>query len=491
MEQTFTKLSQLKTPNEFRAYLREIGADFDLVDEARLGADSAFATPYEYRSKITGKTRIFRNRWALLPMEGWDCESNGAPSELARRRWLRNAESGASIFFGCEAVAVMASAKANARQMTLTRETVGAIHALREETAARARELFGADGVPYIGLQLTHSGRFVKTPDDKRLDSHTAYEHPLLDKKFHCDASNVLKDEEVDEIVARFIEAGKLAQEAGFDFVDVKCAHGYLGHEFLTAYDRPGKYGGSFENRTRFFRDIVEGIKSATTDLDIGVRLSLGDLIPFEKSASGVGKPMDWDCDVQGAYRYAFNGDGTGLGYDPDLKELMEFVSLLDKLGVSLIGSTFGSPYYNPHTQRPAAFAVSDGYLPPEDPLLGVARQLRIVRELKKRRPDLFLIGSGYTYLQEYLPLVGEWVLSTGGADAIGLGRSILSYPQMAADYMAGRPLDKRRICRTFGDCTNAPRAGLVSGCYPLDDFYRGREEAQQLKVIKQRMKTN
>ena len=490
MPQPFKKLSQLKSTREFRDYLREIGADFDLADEPQSGVESAFARPYEYVGKITGARRVFQNRWALLPMEGWDCEPNGAPSELARRRWLRNAESGAAIFFGCEAVAVMSSAKANARQMTLTRETVGAIGALRAETVARARELFGADGVPYIGLQLTHSGRFVKTPDDKRLDSHTAYEHPLLDKKFHCDASNVLTDAEVEEIVAHFIDAGRLAREAGFDFVDVKCAHGYLGHEFLTAYDRPGKYGGSFENRTRFFREIVEGIKSSAPDLDIGVRLSLGDFIPFEKSASGIGKPMDWDFSCQGEYRYAFNGDGTGLGYDPEMKELMQFIGLLDELGISMIGSTFGSPYYNPHTQRPAAFAVADGYLPPEDPLLGVARQLRIVRELKKRRPDLFVIGSGYTYLQEYLPLVGEWVLSTAGADAIGLGRSILSYPQMAADYMSGRELDKRRICRTFGDCTNAPRAGLVSGCYPLDEFYRGREEAQTLKEIKQLQKS-
>ncbi|MBQ1338625.1 MAG: NADH:flavin oxidoreductase, partial [Thermoguttaceae bacterium] len=160
--------------------------------------------------------------------------------------------------------------------MTITKETVGEIAKLREETVARARDRFGSDHIPYIGLQLTHSGRFVKAPDDKKLNSHTAYEHPLLDKKFHCGPENVLTDAEVEEIVACFLEAGKLAQEAGFDFVDVKCAHGYLGHEFLTAYDRPGKYGGSFENRTRFFREIVEGIKKSAPALDIGVRLSLG-----------------------------------------------------------------------------------------------------------------------------------------------------------------------------------------------------------------------
>ncbi|MBR4751630.1 MAG: NADH:flavin oxidoreductase [Thermoguttaceae bacterium] len=478
----FKKIATFKNSQEFRSYLQTIGADFDLIDEPRSGSESAFSKPYEYVSKITGKKRTFFNRWTVLPMEGWDCLPNGAPSDLARRRWLRFAESGASIFFGCEAVAVMPSAKANARQMAISRETVGDIAKLREETVARARNLFGSDRVPYMGLQLTHSGRFVKKPDDKTLDSHTAYEHPYLDKKFHCDSSNVLKDEEVEEIIAYFIQAGKLAEEAGFDFVDVKCAHGYLGFEFLTAYDRQGKYGGSFENRTRFIREIVEGIRKVAPGLDIGSRLGLGDFMPFEKGLDGVGKPAEWEG---GRYPYAFNGDGTGLGVDPELKELLQLVDMLSSLGVSMICSTFGSPYYCPHTQRPAAFAVSDGYLPPEDPLLGVARQIRTVRALKERRPSSFLIGSGYTYLQEFLPLVGEWVLESGGADSIGVGRSALSYPSMAADYMSGKTLNKKAICRTFGDCTNAPRAGLVSGCYPLDDFYKAREEATALKEIK------
>ena len=271
----FRKIATFKSSGEFREYLRGVGAEFDLIDEPRSGADSAFTKPVVYKSKITGKSIQLANRWTLLPMEGWDCEPNGAPSELARRRWLRSAESGAGIFFGCEAVAVMESAKANARQMTLNSKTVGEIAKLREDTVARARDLFGAEGVPYIGLQLTHSGRFVKTPDDKRLDSHTAYEHPYLDKKFHCDASNVVTDDEVDEIVAHFVEAGKLVLEAGFDFVDVKCAHGYLAHEFLTAFDRPGKYGGSFENRTCSSEISSRELKRGGFGLDIGVRLSL------------------------------------------------------------------------------------------------------------------------------------------------------------------------------------------------------------------------
>ena len=61
--------------------------------------------------------------------------------------------------------------------------------------------------------------------------------------------------------------------------------------------------------------------------------------------------------------------------------------------------------------------------------------------------------------------------------DAVGLGRMVLAYPELPADVLQGRPLQRRRICRTFSDCTSAPRAGLVSGCYPLDPHYKNSEQ--------------
>ena len=144
-----------------------------------------------------------------------------------------------------------------------------------------------------------------------------------------------------------------------------------------------------------------------------------------------------------------------------------------------------GSPYYNPHLQRPALFPPSDGYLPPEDPLRGVARQIEATARLKAACPGLVFVGSAYSYLQEWLPHVGQRVLREGRADFVGLGRMVLSYPELARDVLAGRPLDRKRICRTFSDCTTAPRKGLPSGCYPLDPFYVKRPEAAELKEIK------
>ncbi len=178
-------------------------------------------------------------------------------------------------------------------------------------------------------------------------------------------------------------------------------------------------------------------------------------------------------------YPYAFGGDGTGLGID--LAEPCAFLDLLVALGIPLVCITGGSPYYNPHVQRPALFPPSDGYGPPEDPLAGVARQVAVAAQLKAHRPELLVLGSALSYLQEWLPNVAQAVVRRGMADFAGLGRMALSYPDMIADVLAGRPLQRKRICRTFSDCTTAPRMGLVSGCYPLDEYYRERPEARRL----------
>ncbi len=295
-----------------------------------------------------------------------------------------------------------------------------------------------------------------------------------------------MSDDEIARLVDDFAVAACLAQRAGFAFVDVKHCHGYLGHEFLSAVDRPGRYGGSFENRTRFLREVVAAIRATAAGLMIGVRLSAFDFMPFRPGPDGVGVP-DWRDPGAGAngrearpYRYAFGGDGTGLGID--LSEPRAFLDLLVELDIPLVCVTGGSPYYNPHIQRPALFPPSDGYRPPEDPLVGVARQIAVTAQLKAHRPELLVVGSGLSYLQEWLPNVAQAVVRKGMADFVGLGRMVLSYPDMVADVLAGRPLQRKRICRTFSDCTTAPRNGLVSGCYPLDEFYKERPEAAQLR---------
>jgi 2,4-dienoyl-CoA reductase-like NADH-dependent reductase (Old Yellow Enzyme family) len=294
----------------------------------------------------------------------------------------------------------------------------------------------------------------------------------------------VLTDQELKEIIDDFYKAAGIAAQAGFDFVDIKHCHGYLGHELLSAHTRDGDFGGSFENRTRFLREVATAIRAASPTLSLAVRLSAFDTIPFRKDSSAEHCGVPESTDGLLPYRYAF-GVSAENPLEADLSEPVKFLSLLRELGVRLVNISAGSPYYNPHIQRPASYPPSDGYSAPEDPLAGVARQMRITRALKQQFPDLVVVGSAYSYLQEFLPYVAQAAIREGWTDCVGLGRMLLAYPTLLLDIIEGRPLQRKSVCRTFSDCTTAPRAGLPSGCYPLDAHYKNSKDADRLKKLK------
>ncbi len=475
MAQQYRRVAQLRTADHFRTHLKSLGLDLGFDEVLEAGPDAPLAQPYEVHGIRIG------NRFSILPMEGWDGTTDGRPSDLTIRRWQRFGLSGAKLIWGGEAVAVRHDGRANPNQLMINESTLEDLAHLRETLVKAHEEHFERSDDLLIGLQLTHSGRFARPQDKKRLDPRTLYRHPLLDHKFGItDDSALMSDDEIDGLIADFVRAACLAQQAGYAFLDLKHCHGYLGHEFLSAVDRPGKYGGSFENRTRFLRSLTEGIHAAAPGLHIGVRLSAFDWIPFRPGAEKMGEPEA----INGSYPYAFGGDGSGTGID--LTEPFKFLDLLAELDIRMVCITAGSPYYVPHIQRPALFPPSDGYQPPEDPLAGCARQIQATATLKQHSPDLLVVGSGYSYLQEWLPYVGQYAVRTGQTDFVGLGRMTLSYPDLPADVLAGRPLQRKQFCRTFSDCTTAPRNGLVSGCYPLDELYKEREEAKILAALKQ-----
>lgn len=468
------RVAQLRTFEQFTSYCQSVGADLPIDEQLARGAASPLARSYDYRE------RTLANRFCILPMEGWDGTADGLPSDLTRRRWRRFGQSGAKLIWGGEAVAVRHDGRANARQLVINAANLAGIAGLRDDLLDAHAQDFASAKDLLIGLQLTHSGRFCR-PNSARLEPLVLYRHPVLDAKFQVeDDSCVMSDAEIEQLIEDFGQAAVFAQQAGFDFVDIKHCHGYLGHEFLSAVDRGGKYGGGFENRTRFLRETVELIRARAPGLDIGVRLSAIDWIPFQPGSDRIGEPAPFSNQ---RYPYAFGGDGTGTGYD--LSEPRRFLDLLQSLDIQLVCITAGSPYYNFHIQRPAIFPPSDGYLLPEDPLAGVARQIQVTAELKAAFPALTIVGSGYSYLQDWLPNVAQAATRQGLTDFVGLGRMALSYPQLPADLLAGRPLQRKRICRTFSDCTTAPRNGMVSGCYPLDERYKASGEYQRLLEIK------
>jgi 2,4-dienoyl-CoA reductase-like NADH-dependent reductase (Old Yellow Enzyme family) len=470
------RVSSFKSPDEFRARLHELNLNLPVDDDVASGPGSPLCAPLQSLCGAIG------NRWCILPMEGWDGTTDGRPTELTRRRWMNFGLSGAKLIWGGEAVAVRPDGRANPNQLLINEQTLPDLVALRELLEATHRRAFGSTDDLLVGLQLTHSGRFARPNDKRRMEPRIAYRHPVLDSRFGVDSDNaLLSDDDLRRLIDDFATAAVLAWKAGFRWIDVKHCHGYLGHELLSGFDRPGRFGGSFENRTRFLREIVEAVRSTVPGLGLGVRVSVFDFVPFQPGSEGdrVGVPV-----AAGPYRHAFGGDGTGLGIDFD--EPVRFLELLRTLRMDLVCSTCGSPYYNPHIQRPALFPPSDGYQPPEDPLVGVHRQIQATAQLKQLVPGLIVVGSGYSYLQEWLPNVAQAVIRNGLADSIGLGRMVLSYPDLPADVSSGRALTRKRICRTFSDCTTAPRNGMVSGCYPLDPFYKARPERETLLAMKQ-----
>jgi 2,4-dienoyl-CoA reductase-like NADH-dependent reductase (Old Yellow Enzyme family) len=483
-----TRIPTLKTVADFRRHLASLSLDLPCDEAIISGASSPLAQPLDKLS-INGKK--IGNRYAVQPMEGWDGTTTGGITEDVLRRWQRFGESGAKLIYGGEAMAVRPDGRANPNQLIISEQNKGDLARLRESLQAAHKERFGTTDDLVIGFQLTHSGRFCKPNDKSRLEPRVAYRHPILDRKFKVTSDDqVWTDGEIEQLIEDYVTAAGIAWAAGADFVDIKHCHGYLLHEFLSAFTRPGKYGGAFENRTRILRDIISGIRSGGNQIELAVRVSAFDFVPFKPDPAssrpgklGPGVPEEFSQCLPYCYAFGVN-QSNPLEYD--LAETFQFVDLCARLGVRIVNLSAGSPYYNPHIQRPAIYPPSDGYQPPEDPLVGVARQIQIVRQVKARAPkDLAIVGTAYSYLQEYLPHVAQAVVRDGWTDIIGLGRMVLAYPAILADAIKTGSLAVKSICRTFSDCTTAPRNGLISGCYPLDKYYSAKPEAQKLKEVK------
>ncbi len=473
----YKRIAQLKTQVDFKNHIESLGIEIPLKSEQSSVEKSPLAAPL---TLSTG--REIGNRFCILPMEGWDGTIDGLPTEDTKRRWHNFAISGAKLLWGCEAVAVNAEGRANPNQLWLNEENLPAFKELFNGIVHDHTTAFSTANDLCVGLQLTHSGRFASPNQNEGKKPKILYNHSILNRKFNIPSDyTILSDSEIEQIIKDFIKAADLAARAGFHFVDVKHCHGYLGHEFLSNRNKSSRFGGSLSHRMEFLKQVVAGIKSSS-NIPVGVRLSAFDFIPFKKDNNGTGIPEYSDA----PYHEGFGCDPSGTGID--LTETFMFLEELQSIGIELICITAGSPYYIPHIQRPALFPPSDGYLPPEDPLVGVARLIDVTAEIKSRFPNLVIVGSGYSYLQEWIPQVAEAVIDEKKADFIGLGRLVLSYPEFPKDVLNGNQIEKRKLCRTFSDCTTAPRHGMISGCYPLDPYYKRKPEATDLKSIKQKL---
>ena len=402
----------------------------------RLDANlSAFAQP-----AMVGNFKV-GNRWCVQPMEGCDGTASGAPGELTLRRYERYGAGGAKFIWG-EAAAVVEEGRATPRQLLIAPEHARGFAEIVQTCRRAHRNTCGSDDDLFVGLQLTHSGRYsYRRP-------LIAFHDPLLDPRTLVDRARGLTvtasyapvgDDELRRLVDQYVAAAKLAYHAGFQFVDIKQCHRYLLNELLAARTRSGPYGGSFENRTRLAREIISAIRAEVPGLLIVSRLNAFDGVPFQRSsADSRGEPAKWQCPVTCAW-----GTNADNPLEPDLSEPKAWIAEMYRLGVVCVNVTIGNPYASPHLLRPFEYPPPDGYETPEHPLVGVARHFEIAGELQKAFPEMPLVGSGYSYLQEFLPQAGAANLLDGRIAFVGVGRASLSQPDFANQVQAHGRLDR------------------------------------------------
>ncbi len=417
-------------------------------------------------SPLTVGERTVPNRLVTLPMEGADADPDGAPTELTLRRYLRFARGGCGLIW-FEAAAVRPEGRSNPRQLMVSERTADSLSRLVEETRRAAAEKFGPARPLVLILQLTHAGRFAKP--EGRPAPVIAQHNPVLDPRIHLAADHpLISDSTLDALQEDYVRAARLAARAGFDGVDIKACHGYLVSELLASRTRAdSRYGGRFENRSRFLLETARKIRAAAPGLLLASRLNMFDSTPWP---------------------FGFGADAGGSEYE-DLSEPRELVRRLAAEGVSLVAVTCGIPYYKPHYGRPFDTPVEGGEIPPEHPLAGVARWVRITAAAQTAAPGLRVVGAGLSWLRQHFPHAAAAIIASGKASLIGAGREAFAYPDWAADLEARGSLDPRRVCTACSKCSEMLRGGSRAGC-PVRDAgvyiseYRKAREANRSAAI-------
>lgn len=450
-----------------------------LVAAARMAGweEPIHADPARLLDPIQVRGRRVGNRLCVQPMEGCDAEPDGTPGPLTLRRYQRFGAGGAKLIWG-EAAAVVPEGRANPRQLVIDDRTAPALARLLETCRSAHRAAFGSADDLLVGIQLTHSGRY----------SHPrpflAQHDPLLDRRTVIDRSTgqragpdtpLLSDDDLRRLQDRYVAAAKVAAGLGFDFIDLKQCHRYLLNELLAARTRPGDFGGAFENRTRFAREVLERIGAECPGLIRATRLNVFDGLPFAAGPDGTARaethPDAW------AATWGTSADDP---MTPDLTEPLAYVGMLRGLGVSLVNVSMGNPYASPHLLRPFEYPPPDGYETPEHPLIGVRRHLELAARVQRAFPELPIVGSGYSWLQAFALEVGAAQVEAGRIAFVGLGRAALSQPEFGRRLIEGRPLDPKRTCRTFSYCTALMRSKhnalgqFPTGCPPFDKAVYG-----------------
>ena len=400
-------------------------------------------------SPIRIGNKLAPNRIVNQPMECNDGDPYGNPTELTLRRYRNLAEGGAGMIF-IESLTISYESRARRNQLKIAEDTARGLERL-------VKEMRETNDRSLILFQINHSGRISQAAFSKVVSVYQRGDpsiHPLTEK-------------EIDDIGSRFAKAAVIAKQVGADGIDFKHCHGYLCGEMIRpANTRPDQYGGTFENRTRFFRETTQKIKKAVGDGSflIGARFSAYEGIPGGFGTAGPKEVIE------------------------DLSEPIAFAKMLGETGMDYVNVSAGIPQITPEIVRPT-----------RDFPEGVYRHFGWAKAVKNT-VKIPVIGSGYSYLKDGKNDLKEpdlakksfmyWAeknLKDGHVDLVGVGRQSLADPSFAKKILAA---GARSIhyCRACGGCSILLRSQREVGCTTYQDHYRKvlrqvKEEAKKLGI--------
>ena len=383
----------------------------------------------------------FHNRMGIAPMEGADSLEDGSPSDYTIRRYVNEAIGGSALIW-FEAISIVPEGRSSKTQLLLTEENVESYKRMNEKIKEAGRKANGFE--PYLIMQANHSGRYSNP--DNRPAPMIAYRHPQLEQYRAADDSCIVTDDYLKSLEESFGKAALLAKKAGFDAVDIKSCHGYLLAELLSAYDRPGQYGGNYENRTRLLKNGITAAK-VWEDENFQVTCRLG---------------------IYDGYEYPWGfGVSEGSGLKPDLKEPIRLVKeLYGNCGIQMMNLTMGNPYATTHVTRPFDMGK---YEPEEHPFTGIGRMIAGIGEVKKAVPEMVIFGSAPTYLRQFADLYTAGAVEEGFCDGMLFGRMAFADPDYANEIIKNGRIDPKRVCMTCGKCGDLIRAHKPTGCVIRD----------------------
>ncbi len=392
--------------------------------------------------QIGGKT--VKNRLAIQPMEGCDGTQDGKPDILTKRRYDRFARGGAGLIW-FEATAVAQDGRANSRQLLINKSNLDSFREIVNDIKATALLENGFE--PLLILQATHSGRYSRPFGEP--EPLIARHNPFFEKDKPLSDTCIVSDDRLKRLEEEYSEAAALAQSSGFDGIDVKACHGYLNNELFSSFDRAGEYGGSFENRTRFFINALKAAQANTArDFIVTSRMNIYDGFP---------------------YPFGFGMAQEGLGMNPT--EPLKLIDIIhNKLGINFLNITMGNPYENPHVNRPFDTGF---YAPPESPLAGLERMYSGTKTVAETFKNLRIMSSALSYLREFSVNLAAGAINEGICDLAGFGRLAFAYPDFANDILKNGKLKKNKCCITCGKCSELMRAKSTAGCVVRDNEYQ------------------